>query len=161
LRGQEDRTREVQDREGEYHILIVDDDAGIRETLQETLLDIGRIEVTCVGNGEAGFSLIRKRQFDLIFIDVRLPGMDGLELLRLIKHHDPTLIVVMITGFPSVDSAIQTMKDGAADFITKPFRFQQIEHVVQKQLFCRPRARKGSTWGGMAGSQDRTLSAGR
>ncbi len=123
--------------EERYRILIVDDDQDVREILREILLRIGRIQVDCVGDGETGFSLIHKRDYDLAFIDMRLPGMDGLELLKLLKGHDSRLPVVMITGFPSVDSAIQTMKDGAADFITKPFRFPQIEHVIEKELFQR------------------------
>jgi len=126
--------------EQKYRILIVDDDRGVRETLRGILAEIGNIQVDCVGDAEVGFSLIRKCHFDLVFIDIRLPGMDGLELLKLIKRHDSNLPVVMITGFPSVDGAIQTMKDGAADFITKPFRVEQIEHVVQKQIFHRGRA---------------------
>jgi response regulator RpfG family c-di-GMP phosphodiesterase len=120
-----------------YHILIVDDDPDVRETLREILLEIGRIEVECMGDGEAGFSVIKQRDFDLVFIDIRMPGVDGFELLRRIKRYDLLLPVVMITGFPTVDGAIQTMKDGASDFITKPFRFQQIEHLVQKLLFHR------------------------
>ena len=117
-----------------HRILIVDDDVDVQGTLREILIQIGDLRVDCVADGEAGFSLIRQGQFDLIFIDIRMPGMDGLELLRLIKRYDPSLPVIVITGFPSVDYAIQTMKEGAADFITKPFRFQQIEHIVQKQL---------------------------
>jgi len=126
-----------EDMKEEFRILIVDDDRGVREILGEILLEIGGIQVDCTGDGETGFSTIREGDFDLVFIDMRLPGMDGLELLKLIKRHDSSLPVVMITGFPSVDSAIQAMKDGAADFITKPIRFQQIEHVVEKQLFGR------------------------
>ncbi len=117
-----------------HHVLIVDDDSDVRETLKDILLEIGGIAVDCVGDGEAAFSLIRTRRSDLVFLDIRLPGIDGLELLNLVKRHDSNLPVVMITGFPSVESAIQAMKDGAADFITKPFRSQQIEHIVQKQL---------------------------
>jgi response regulator RpfG family c-di-GMP phosphodiesterase len=129
--------------EDNYRALIVDDDTEVRETLGQILSEIGKIEVDSVGDGEAGFSLLKERDFDLVFIDIRLPGMDGLELLRLIKRHSPALTVVMITGFPSVDGAIQSMKDGASDFITKPFRFQQIEHVIEKQLFHRARTVKG------------------
>ncbi len=128
---------EAEGMEEKYRILIVDDDQDVREILKEILLRIGKIQVDCVGDGETGFSLIQERDFDLVFIDMRLPGMDGLKLLKLVKSHDSRFPVVMITGFPSVDSAIQTMKDGAADFITKPFRFQQIEHVIEKQLFQR------------------------
>lgn len=141
--------------ENEYRILIVDDDADVQETLRLILIEIGGTEVECLGDGESGFSRIRERNFDLIFIDIRLPGMDGLELLRLIKRHDPTVAVVMITGFPSVDDAIQTMKDGAADFITKPLRFQQIEHVVRKQLFHRTRS-LGEDHAESVTSQDQT-----
>jgi len=119
---------------GRHRILIVDDDVEVQGTLRQILLQIGNIEVDCVEDGEAGFSLIRQVHYDLIFIDIRMPGMDGLELLKLIKRHNPSLTVIVLTGFPSVDYAIQTMKEGAADFITKPFRFEQIEHVVRKQL---------------------------
>lgn len=117
-----------------HHILIVDDDVDVQGTLREILLQIGDLKVDCVADGEAGLSLVRQVRFDLIFMDIRMPRMDGLELLSLIKRYDPSLPVIVITGFPSVDYAIQTMKEGAVDFITKPFRFQQIEHVVHKHL---------------------------
>ena len=122
-----------------YHILIIDDDSDVRDTLKQMLLEIGGMEVSAAEDGEAGFSLMRKWGFDLVFLDIRMPGADGLQLLRRMKRHDPSLPVVMLTGFPSVDSAIQSMKAGATDFITKPFRFQEIEHLVQKQLFHRRR----------------------
>jgi len=141
-----------------YRILIVDDDAEVRETLKQILSETGGAGVDCAADGEAGFSMIKEQSYDLVFIDMRLPGIDGLELLRLIKRYNPTLAVVMITGFPSVDSAIQTMKDGAADFITKPFRFQQIEHVVQKQLFHREQSQRGNR-SVNAASEDQTAEA--
>jgi FixJ family two-component response regulator len=141
-----------------YRILIVDDDAEVRETLKQILSETGGAGVDCAADGEAGFSMIKEQSYDLVFIDIRLPGIDGLELLRLIKRYDPTLAVVMITGFPSVDSAIQTMKDGAADFITKPFRFQQIEHLVQKQLFHREQSQSGNR-SVNAASEDQTAEA--
>ncbi len=120
--------------QGEQRILVVDDDADVRETLRDIIEKMGNIEVDCAKSGEKGFTWVKERHYDLVLIDFWMPGMDGLELLQRIKHYDATIPVVVLTGFPTVDCAIQTMKDGAADFITKPFRVQQIEHVVRKQL---------------------------
>jgi putative nucleotidyltransferase with HDIG domain len=120
-----------------YRILVVDDDPDVRETLREILLGIGDISVDCAGDGKSGLSLAKKRGFDLIFTDIRLPEVDGLELLRNLKQFQPLVPVVMITGFPSLDTAIRAIRNGAADFITKPFRSQQIEHVVEKEVLQR------------------------
>ncbi|MBW2056268.1 MAG: response regulator [Deltaproteobacteria bacterium] len=148
--------------ERRYRVLVVDDDADVRDTLSQILTEMGQIEVECVQDGEAGFALVGKRRFDLVFVDMCLPGMSGLELLRLIKGRAPELVVVMVTGFPSVESAIQSMKDGAGDFITKPFRFQQIEHVVHKLLLTRPAGESEIYRGGMtAGDQNIDTKLGR
>src|SRR5580700_8742982 len=101
-------------------ILVVDDEAEIREGL-ELLLDSEGYQVFTAGTGEAGLARLEEQPFDLLLLDVSLPGCSGLDLLPEIRRRDPNLSVVLITAYGSVDMARTAFKNGAQDYITKPW----------------------------------------
>ena len=101
-------------------ILVIDDEVEIREGL-ELLLSSEGYSVTSAETGEAGLARLEQEPFDLLLLDVSLPGRSGLDLLRDIRHRDPHLPVVLITAYGSIDMARQAFKSGAQDYITKPW----------------------------------------
>jgi len=124
-------------------ILVIDDNEWIRDSLKE-LLAMSGYQVEVAENGDAGLKKIKSKEYDVILTDIQMPRVDGLELLKQIKDYDATLPVVMITGFPTVDTAIKAMKDGASDFITKPFKYEHVNMVVDKLVNERKAAKKGA-----------------
>ncbi len=101
------------------NILVIDDEAPIRETLKE-ILEYENFEVTTAENGEKGWQLIQKNNYDVILCDVKMPGIDGVELLERVQALKPEIPMVMISGHGNVEMAIDSTKKGAYDFITKP-----------------------------------------
>ena len=114
-------------------ILVVDDDEGVRQVLGQSLQDAG-FRVSSVESGEKAVAAAREETFDLVILDMVLPRVDGMEVLRDITAAKPDLPVVMITGYASVETAIKAMKMGAVDYIVKPFRMEEVELVVGKAL---------------------------
>jgi DNA-binding NtrC family response regulator len=101
-------------------VLIVDDEAAIRESLQ-TLLELEGYQVECAPTGEAGIARLGERSFDLVLLDLALPGRDGMDLLAELHSHDPALAVIMITAYGTVENAVKAMQSGAANFVQKPW----------------------------------------
>jgi two-component system response regulator HydG len=114
-------------------ILVVDDEIGIRQSLKKILEKEGYSVITA-SNGEEAFKAIRGGDIDLLITDIRMAGMDGVELLRVTKSVSPYTEVIMITGYASVDTAVDSMKQGAYDYITKPFKKADILKAVQKAI---------------------------
>ena len=114
-------------------ILVVDDEIGIRQSLKKILEKEGYTVLTA-SNGEEAFREIRGGDIDLLITDIRMAGMDGLELLGVCKSVSPYTEVIMITGYASVDTAVDSMKQGAYDYITKPFKKADILKAVQKAI---------------------------
>jgi response regulator RpfG family c-di-GMP phosphodiesterase len=114
-------------------ILVVDDEPELRKVLQERLTRMG-YTVTTAQHGQEALMLMETAEFDLLLSDIHMPRVSGLELLCKVKERFPLLPVVMITGAPSLDVAIDVMKQGAADFITKPFHFAYIEQVLSRLM---------------------------
>ena len=114
-------------------ILIVDDEKTIRLSLGDHLAEEG-YEVVAAEDAEKGFGLFRERLPDLVLLDVRLPGEDGVSLLKRIKSVDPDVPVIMITAFGEVETAVDAMKSGAYDFLLKPFPFEKIKVTIQNAL---------------------------
>ncbi len=113
-------------------ILIIDDEKNIRFTLKKSLEDEYNV-ITAV-NGEDGIEKFQKNDFDLVLLDMKLPGMDGIEALKEIKDEDKTANVIIITGFGSVESAVETMKLGAIDYLNKPFTPKEIKDNVKEVI---------------------------
>src|SRR5579862_1052356 len=101
-------------------VLIIDDEAEIRESLQ-TLLELEGFAVETAASGEDGLALIGERTFDLVLIDLALPGRDGMEILAEIHAHEMRLPVIMITAYGTVENAVRAMQSGAVNFVQKPW----------------------------------------
>jgi len=114
-------------------VLVVDDEVGIRESIKRILGRQG-FDVITASNGEDAFKIIRKQDIDLLITDIRMAGMDGVDLLKVCKSVSPTTEVIMITGYASVDTAVETMKLGAYDYITKPFKKAELLKAVSKAI---------------------------
>ncbi len=115
------------------HILIVEDDINLGQILFQELKKNNH-DVELVENGEAAISRINKYIYDLMLTDLKLPGMDGIELLKRVKASNQSTIVIVMTGYASVDTAVVAMKNGAQDFIQKPFGLQEITQKVDDAL---------------------------
>jgi two-component system nitrogen regulation response regulator NtrX len=114
-------------------ILIVDDEANVCLALEGILLDEGYF-VESVASGEDCLSLLERQDFDLVLLDVWLPGMDGLEVLRQIRQNRPVQYVVMISGHGTIETAVQSTKLGAFDFIEKPLTTEKVLLVLRHAL---------------------------
>jgi len=114
-------------------LLVVEDDAAMREMLREALEDEG-YAVEVVAGGRPGVERVRRGGVDLVISDVKMPDLDGLDLLREIKAVTPSPHVITITAFGSIDTAIRAVKLGAFDYITKPFEIDQLILSVEKAL---------------------------
>lgn len=113
-------------------ILLVDDDDSVREALSEILARKGW-QVTDFNNAEDAISALKANQdYDVVLADINMPGMTGMDLLTKAKEAAPHIPVIMITGYPSIDLAVEALKDGAADFLPKPFMPEELEVIVRK-----------------------------
>ena len=110
-------------------ILVIDDDMQIRELLK-TFLENNGCDVKTASTGEKGLAKIRKRNFDLILLDIILPDGDGVEVLTNIKKILPNAPVLMITGGNDIEIAESCLSKGAADYITKPFDFEYLRTTI-------------------------------
>ena len=113
--------------------MVVEDDAAMRELLREALDDDGFDVETAVG-GRAGVERVKRGGIDLVVSDVKMPDLDGLDMLREIKSCEPSPYVITITAFGSIDTAIRAVKLGAFDYITKPFDIDQLLVAVKQAL---------------------------
>jgi DNA-binding NtrC family response regulator len=114
-------------------ILIIEDDKRLREVLKK-ILDREGSDVEISGDGAGGITEIKQDFFDIALTDLKMPGMDGMEILKTIKKISPQTYVIIMTAYGTIDSAVETMKNGAFDYITKPFKTEEILIVIQKAL---------------------------
>jgi excisionase family DNA binding protein len=114
-------------------VLVVDDEPSIRELLSRTLA-LAEYEVDAVPDGETAASRLRTERYDLLMTDLRMPGMDGLSLIRAARRFHPSLPIVIITGFSSEASAIEAVNLGVTGYLTKPFRVPKVLAVAAKAL---------------------------
>jgi DNA-binding NtrC family response regulator len=112
-------------------ILIVDDELVLRESLAAWLERDGH-QVETAASGEEGLARLMEKQFDIMLVDIKMGGMSGLEVLRRVKESDPDVAIVMITAFGSISTAIEAMKDGAQDYLLKPFDPNELGLLVEK-----------------------------
>ena len=116
-------------------ILIVDDEKNIRLTLSQALETLG-MPVQTAADGEEALPKLQDTDFSLVLLDLKLPGMDGLEVLRRIRESRPKMPVIMITAHGTIEYAVEAMKLGAVDFLRKPFSSSEIRNLV-KQVIAR------------------------
>lgn len=114
-----------------YRILIVDDEPDFLETLVKRL-QRRHVDARGAGSGEEALKILQEQLFDVVILDVRMPGMDGIETLKEIKRKSPLTEVIMLTGHASVESGVQGMQFGAFDYVVKPADFDELmEKVAQ------------------------------
>ncbi|HWP35015.1 MAG TPA: response regulator, partial [Thermodesulfobacteriota bacterium] len=113
-------------------ILIVDDEPGVRESLRMVLK--GEHDVRTAADAPAALARLAEGPVDLVLLDILMPGMDGLELLRAIRQRHPALPVVMLTATRTIRTAVEAMRLGAFDYLTKPFDVEELLVVVRQAL---------------------------
>jgi len=118
------------------NILVIDDDESMRIGCVETLMDEG-YRVQAVENGRSGLEMTEKESFGVILLDLKMPGIPGMEVLKKLKENDPNCLVIVITGYATIDSAVEAMKKGAYDFLPKPFSPEALTTMVEKAVKSR------------------------
>lgn len=126
---------------GEHTILIADDDETFRGVCEEICLDMGFITEVAV-NGKEGLELLKKRRFTLAIVDLKMPKMGGLDLLYHSREIAPGTSFIIITGYGSIESAVEAMKLGAVDYITKPASVAELRSTIKKALEQWPSSRR-------------------
>ena len=114
-------------------LLVVDDELGVRRSLQDILEQEGH-QVTTAASGEEALAALDQGAFDLILVDLKMEGMDGLELMRQVKNVVPDTVVIMLTAYGTLDSAIEALRQGAHDYLLKPCRVEEIVASVETGL---------------------------
>ena len=114
-------------------ILVVDDDRQLADILAEYLNMLG-YQATMAYGGREGLEMFKRDDFQLVITDLMMPDMDGMELMEAIKRLDRRVIVMVITGFGTIESAVSAIKKGAYDFIPKPFKMEELEVIVKRAL---------------------------
>ena len=117
-------------------ILVIDDEEAIRDACSQVLKKEG-YSVKTAEDGIEGLELFRKEFFHAVLLDLKLPGIDGMDILSLIKEEQPKTQVIIITGFASIDSAVEAMQRGASDYLPKPFTPEQLRLITKKALDSR------------------------
>jgi len=115
-------------------ILVVDDDPSVRSLIVEALRQGGEYIATEAADGKEALEALRSNLYDLVISDIHMPGMNGMDLLSRIREINPAISVILITAFPSVGLSVSAMKTGAVDFITKPFRIDELLYKVNIYL---------------------------
>ena len=113
------------------HILIVDDEAQMLLAMEAVLARLGHA-ISKAENGQAALEVLGRSKVDLVISDMKMPVMDGLQFLAKVKECYPLLPVVMITAYGTISQAVEVMKNGAFDFITKPFSAEDLEGVIAR-----------------------------
>ncbi len=115
------------------NILVIDDEESMRDSCQKALArDGNRVEVA--EDGAAGLTMLQAESFDLVILDLKMPGLSGIEVLKKIKKDDPEVMVIVITGYATIESAVKAIKNGAYDFIPKPFTPNGLRTIVRRAL---------------------------
>lgn len=114
-------------------VLIVDDEKNILFTLSQSLEAL-QLETDTATNGEEALAKLKEKEFGLILLDIRMPGMDGMEVLRRVREIRPDIRIIMITAYGTIELAVEAMKLGAVDFIQKPFSPEEIRELVSRVM---------------------------
>jgi len=119
--------------ENKSKIVIIDDEEVVLDSCTQ-ILKGGNYQITTAMNGDHGLKLVREFQPDLVFVDLKMPGISGFEVLENIRELDPTVVTIVITGYATVNSAVEAMKNGAYDFLPKPFTPDEFRLITQRGL---------------------------
>jgi DNA-binding NtrC family response regulator len=115
------------------NLLIVDDEKAICTILGQ-YLQKSNFHVFSTGSGEEALKIIEQNKIDLVLTDIKMPGMSGVDLLRWIKEHNRSIPVLVTTGFPTLDTAVEALKLGAFDYLTKPFHLEEVGEKIKRAL---------------------------
>lgn len=110
-------------------VLVVDDELFVRELLEEYFTKL-KFSVDVAESGEAALELVKQNHYNVALIDLKMTGLNGLETLKQINVTDPDVVVILMTGYPTVESSIDALRAGAYDYIVKPFRLNELKDVV-------------------------------
>ena len=130
----DDRVIEMKaQKKDQITILVVDDDSLIIDLLNEYLAGYG-YDIIKAGSGEEALLKIKSMRIDLALVDLKMPGMDGLETVEHIAEIDHDLVTILMTGYPTLDSSVKAMRLGASDYILKPFKLQEVSLAVKNAI---------------------------
>ena len=116
-----------------FNVLIVDDEKNIREGLGKSL-EMDGYNISLASDGNKALNIINKTEMDLVIADLKMPGMGGEELLKHITSSYPTIPVIILTGHGTIETAVNAMRDGAYDFLTKPLNLDRLSLLVKRAL---------------------------
>ncbi len=114
-------------------ILVVDDEDALRMVLSSELSSSG-YEVATASDGDEAITVIQNKKFDLVLLDIKMPKVDGFEVLKFIKKNYPAVKVIMLTGFADLKNAIESKKHGAEDFVSKPYDLVDLLTTIERVL---------------------------
>ena len=114
-------------------ILVVDDELFVRELLLEFLSTEG-YEVSLADSGEKAVKLMQTQPADLVLVDLKMPGIDGVETLKQMKKIAPDSLAIIMTGYPTIESSIEALRQGAYDYVVKPFKLNDLKSSIEKAL---------------------------
>src|SRR6266849_6958936 len=117
-----------------YKILIVDDEASLTTLLKEELQEAGAYEVDLAFDGAESINLIQKKLYDVVLLDMKMPRVDGREVLQFIQVHSPSSQVIILSQFADLKMAVESTKLGAYEVLGKPYEIEQIEQTIQRAL---------------------------
>ena len=115
-------------------VLVVDDDQGLRFSVRETLAQAGGFEIDEAFDGMNAVEKVRAGRYDLVLLDVDMPRLNGLEALKLIKEHEPSTVVLIMTAYASIDDAVRAVKEGAYNYLSKPVKGDELVKLVERAL---------------------------
>ena len=119
--------------EAKQVILIVDDEEGLREGLSKLLESEGYAALSAE-SGEQALEILQQSHIDLVLTDMRMPGMDGIELLKKTRERHPNVGVIILTGYGQIESYIEAMNFGAIEYVSKPFKVNELKFIINKVL---------------------------
>lgn len=114
-------------------ILVVEDEDNLRTILSDILRNAG-YEIKTASNGEEAITLLKKHQFDLTFLDIQMPQVNGIQVLKYIRQYSPATKAIMLTGYADLKHAMEAKEFGAMDFIGKPYKLEEIMSTVERAL---------------------------
>jgi DNA-binding NtrC family response regulator len=130
------------------NILVVDDEVDILTIFSEQLSKWGYHPIVAQ-NGDEGIKKFKEHPIDLTISDIKMPTVDGMTFLHRLKRHDENAIVIMVTGYPSIDSAVSSIKEGAYDYLVKPINIDDLKLKIERGLEKKKLVRSVNLWKGL------------